>query len=126
MAQIKVIHLELEGEHYYFGSPKAMFDIMGKEKLGMSYNSFHSNIHLKVGEPYVNRRRGYIIRVGLLGQAKTNRSNNFKTLMQAAQASVQPVDEKTIQTPQTPDPVVAAPKRKKKDKKDVPEQLTLF
>lgn len=127
MAQIKVIHLELEGEHYYFGSPKAMFDIMGKEKMGMSYNSFHSNIHLKVGEPYVNRRRGYIIRVGLLGQAKTNRSNNFKSLMQAAQTSAQQVDEKLIQTQQpAQEPVAAAPKRKKKDKKDVPEQLTLF
>lgn len=128
MAQIKVIHLELEGEHYYFGSPKAMFDIMGKEKLGMSYNSFHSNIHLKVGEPYVNRRRGYIIRVGILGQAKTNRSNNFKSLMQAAQATqpaMQPADE-IIPSPKSAEPVAAAPKRKKKDKKDVPEQLTLF
>lgn len=125
MAQIKVIHLELDGEHYYFGSPKAMFDIMGKEKMGMSYNSFHSNIHLKIGEPYYNRRRGYTIRVGILGQAKTNRSNNFKSLLKAAEEIVEKA-EGQVATPvaSTPEPMV--PKRKKKDKKDVPEQLTLF
>ena len=123
MAQIKVIHLELEGEHYYFGSPKAMFDILGPERLGMSYRSFHSNIRLKMDEPYVNRRRGYIIRVGILGQAKTNRNNRknaSNTLAQMAAPAIEPLA--------TPAPAVndaVAPKRKKK-KEDVPEQLTLF
>ena len=123
MAQIKVIHLELEGEHYYFGSPKAMFDILGKEKLGMSYRSFHSNIHLKVGVPYHNRRRGYTIRVGILGQAKTNRNNRLKAMTQVAAPESAPMPvEKTVQ-PVAVDNATA--KRKKKDK-DVPEQLTLF
>lgn len=73
----KVFHLEMNGEHYYFGSPKAMFDIMGEETMGMRYASFHSNISLKIGDVYKNRRNGYIIRVGVLGQAKTNRGNKL-------------------------------------------------
>lgn len=73
----KVFHLEMNGEHYYFGSPKAMFDIMGEEAMGMRYASFHSNISLKIGDVYKNRRNGYIIRVGVLGQAKTNRGNKL-------------------------------------------------
>ena len=132
MAQIKVIHLELEGEHYYFGSPKAMFDALGKEKLGMGYNSFHSNVRLKVGVPYVNARRGYIIRVGILGQAKTNRNNNLARIWhreeeqqqaeQVAAAAAAPV------APEAAAPVAApAPqKRKKKSAEVPPEQLTLF
>lgn len=146
MAQIKVIHLEIEGEHYYFGSPKAMFDIMGKDRMGMTYQSFHSNVHLKMDEPYVNRRRGYIIRVGYMGQAKTNR-NSRKNYIPVGSLP-------TSQTPATPsiaeenlNPFASAPnptmapaaeskpvakesksaesKRKKKEK-DIPEQLTLF
>lgn len=71
--KIKVFHLEMDGKHYYFGSPKAMFDIMGEEAMGMQYRSYHSNIVLKVGDEYRNRRKGYIIRLGEMGQAKTNR-----------------------------------------------------
>lgn len=71
--KIKVFHLEMDGQHYYFGSPKAMFDIMGEEAMGMQYRSYHSNIVLKVGDVYRNRRKGYIIRLGEMGQAKTNR-----------------------------------------------------
>ena len=131
MAQIKVIHLELEGEHYYFGSPKAMFDALGKEKLGMGYNSFHSNVRLKVGVPYVNARRGYIIRVGILGQAKTNRNNNLARIWhreeeqqqaeQVAAAAAAPV------APEAAPVAAPAPqKRKKKSAEVPPEQLTLF
>lgn len=69
----KIFHLEMEGEHYYFGSPKAIFDVIGPERMGMKYTSFHSNITLKPGDVYKSRRRGWIIRVGLLEQAKTNR-----------------------------------------------------
>lgn len=131
MAHIKVIHLELEGKHYYFGSPKAMFDVFGKEELGMTYNSFHSNIHLKEGVPYVNARRGYTIRLGILGQAKTNRNNRLGELLRNASASAQDakthVAEETVATAvqTTQDSPATTHKRKKKDK-EVPEQLTLF
>lgn len=127
MASIRVIHLELEGEHYYFGSPKAMFDIIGPERLGMSYKSFHSNIRLNMEQPYINRRRGYIVRVGMLGQARTNRNNGLKELM----ANIRNNAEQTASATATPQPAPAAPKPKtaapKKNKKATPpEQLTLF
>lgn len=130
MAQIKVIHLELEGEHYYFGSPKAMFDTLGKEKLGMGYNSFHSNVRLKVGVPYVNARRGYIIRVGILGQAKTNRNNNLARIWHRDAEVSEQAAPVVNEAPSTTEAVAtssssSAQKRKKKTN-DVPEQLTLF
>lgn len=109
-SQVKVIHLEIEGEHHYFGSPKAMFDIIGEARLGMKYTSFHSNISLKVGEVYKNRRRGYIIRVGMLGQAKTNRNNRWRErLDEAAEAAATEalveqasMMEQATQMPETP------------------------
>ncbi len=146
MAHIKVIHLEIEGEHYYFGSPKAMFDIIGKERMGMTYQSFHSNVHLTMDHPYVNRRKGYIIRVGLMGQAKTNRNSRKNYIPANAIPTPQPV-EATVMQEETLNPFAPSPqdnpavaeakpavkeskpaetsKRKKKDK-DIPEQLTLF
>lgn len=83
----KVFHLEIEGEHYYFGSPKAIFDTIGEERLRMKYASFHSNITLKVGDVYVNRRNGWIIRVGELVQAKTNRGNRWRDIIEGGIAS---------------------------------------
>lgn len=141
MAKIKVIHLELEGNHYYFGSPKAMFDVFGKEELGMTYSSFHSNVHLKFGEPYVNARKGYTIRLGYLGQTKTNRNNNLGRFYRReenvnpadvnpfagepanAAAAAMPAEEPAAKPAATES--TTHQKRKKKDK-DVPEQLTLF
>lgn len=145
MAHIKVIHLELEGEHYYFGSPKAMFDVFGKSELGMTYNSFHSNIHLKEGVPYVNARKGYTIRLGYLGQAKTNRNNNLSERVKTSAvlinqntevpanenvdsiSSTSPSSSMVTEQPALPvqENVNTTHKRKKKDK-DIPEQLTLF
>ncbi len=83
----KIFHLEIEGEHYYFGSPKAIFDTIGEERLHMKYASFHSNISLKVGDVYTNRRHGWIIRVGELGQAKTNRGNRWREIIEKGVAS---------------------------------------
>ena len=34
-----VIHLELNAEHYYFGSVKALCDNFGKEQIGIGYKS---------------------------------------------------------------------------------------
>lgn len=123
-SQVKVIHLEIEGEHHYFGSPKAMFDIIGEARLGMKYTSFHSNISLKVGEVYKNRRRGYVIRVGILGQAKTNRNNRWRERLDEAaeaaatealieqasqmeQATVAPIESPAPAVPETPAPAAA-------------------
>lgn len=117
MAQTKVFHLEIDGEHYYFGSPKAIFDIMGEERMGMKYTSFHSNVSLKPGDVYKNRRHGYIIRVGILGQAKTNRSNRWQQIISEGiraglnAAGVAPASEAAAVTeaPAAEAPVVEAP-----------------
>ena len=146
----KVFHLEMEGQHYYFGSPKAMFDIMGEEAMGMKYSSYHSNIILKVGDVYKNRRHGYIIRLGELGQAKTNRGagmearinkrieaalmahgiNGEQTVAEAAApATATPTEAPIVGTPaaETQAPVAETTTKKTRKKKgDVPEQLTLF
>lgn len=119
----KVFHLEIEGEHYYFGSPKAIFDTIGEERLRMKYASFHSNITLKVGDVYVNRRNGWIIRVGELVQAKTNRGNRWRDIIEGGIASAlaarglteateQPVMEQTAPEAEQPNeekPVVEQP-----------------
>ena len=117
MAQTKVFHLEIDGEHYYFGSPKAIFDIMGEERMGMKYTSFHSNVSLKPGDVYKNRRHGYIIRVGILGQAKTNRSNRWQQIISEGiraglnAAGVAPASEAAAvaEAPAAEAPVVEAP-----------------
>lgn len=117
MAQTKVFHLEIDGEHYYFGSPKAIFDIMGEERMGMKYTSFHSNVSLKPGDVYKNRRHGYIIRVGILGQAKTNRSNRWQQIISEGiraglnAAGVAPAAEAAAvaEAPAAEAPVVEAP-----------------
>lgn len=137
MAQTKVFHLEMDGEHYYFGSPKAIFDIMGEEKMGMKYASFHSNITLSPGDVYTNRRKGYTIRVGLLGQAKTNRGNRWQEIIsQGVQAALRqhateaPVPAQDIPQQTESEAVTHArpepSKPRGKKKHDNPQQLTLF
>lgn len=74
MAKIKVIHLEMNGQHYYFGSLKALHETMGAERMGMKFNSFHSNVRVSPDKSYTNRRLGYTIRMGYLTQTKTNRN----------------------------------------------------
>lgn len=34
-----VIHLELNGQHHYFGSIKALCDNFGKDEIGITYKS---------------------------------------------------------------------------------------
>lgn len=65
--EINVIHLEIEGEHYYFGSLKKLTDTFGKDVLGIGYNSLR-NVHLSPDNPYSNGR--CIIRKGKLVQGK--------------------------------------------------------
>ena len=73
MSKTKVVHLRMDGKNYFFGSVKAMFDTMGKAKLGMTYRSFHSNVKLQEDVTYINRRRGYEITMSYLIQAKSGR-----------------------------------------------------
>ena len=58
-----VIHLEFQGEHYYYGNLRAMFDAWGGA-LGISYN-YLRNYGLAPGKPYKGKqcivRKGTII-----------------------------------------------------------------
>ena len=60
---LKVFHLELNGEHHYFGSKKAIFDVFGKEDIGITYASFR-NYDLSNSNPFQNSR--CTIREGVL------------------------------------------------------------
>ena len=59
-----IIHLELEGKHYYFGSVKALCDHFSKEQIGIGYKSL-ANYGLAVEKPYRNKyctiRKGSLI-----------------------------------------------------------------
>lgn len=65
--EITVIHLELDGKHYYFGSLKVLTDTFGKDVLGIGYGSLR-NVRLSPNNPYTNSR--CIIRKGKLIQGK--------------------------------------------------------
>ena len=49
-----VIHLEIEGQHHYFGSVKALCDHFGKEQIGITYKSL-ANIGITPDKPYRNK-----------------------------------------------------------------------
>jgi hypothetical protein len=58
-----VIHLELNGSHFYFGSLKAMTVDYKKEVIGIEYSSLR-NYGLTENKPYQNSK--CIIRKGVL------------------------------------------------------------
>ena len=58
-----VIHLEINGEHHYYGSLIRMFADYDKDTLGVAYNTLR-NYGLRADKPYSNAR--CIIRKGLL------------------------------------------------------------
>lgn len=70
---IKVFHLELNGEHYYFGSKKALCDTFGKEYIGITYPSLR-NYALSPTNPFSNKK--CIIREGTLVTAPKKTSND--------------------------------------------------
>jgi hypothetical protein len=58
-----VIHLEINGMHYYFGSLKALTVQFQKEEIGIEYSSLR-NCKLSETKPYQNSK--CIIRKGVL------------------------------------------------------------
>lgn len=58
-----VIHLELDGQHHYFGSVKALCDNYGKEQIGIGYKSL-ANYGVAFDKPYKNKH--CTIRKGIL------------------------------------------------------------
>lgn len=59
-----VVHLELDGKHYYFGNLKALCDKFDKEIIGVSH-SYLKNYGISEDRPFVNKkcviRKGAII-----------------------------------------------------------------
>lgn len=78
----KVVHLEINGEHYYFGSISALCHTFSKEVIGVSYG-YLRHVHLAPDNPFQNKK--CIIRVGPL-----------VTSPQALSMKEQPDDEETV------------------------------
>ena len=59
-----VVHLEIGGQHYYYGNLKALCDHWDKDAIGVSY-SYLKNLNIFENKPYRNDyciiRRGIII-----------------------------------------------------------------
>lgn len=50
-----VVHLEINGEHHYYGNLKALTDDWDREKLGVSYN-YLKNYNISQDNPYRNEK----------------------------------------------------------------------
>ena len=61
-----VIHLEKDGQHYYFGSLAAIYTVFDKVDIGISYGSLR-NYGLSEEKPYQNKlitiRKGHLITI---------------------------------------------------------------
>lgn len=59
-----IVHLEIDGRHYYYGNLKALCDHWSKEEIGVSY-AYLKNLNITEEKPFANKkciiRRGVII-----------------------------------------------------------------
>lgn len=59
-----VVHLEIQGRHYYYGNLKALCDHWPKEEIGVSH-AYLKNLNITEEKPYQNShciiRRGIIV-----------------------------------------------------------------
>ena len=58
-----IVHLELDGKHYYYGNLKALCDNWDKDAIGVSYN-YLKNYNITDDKPYRNDR--CVIRRGVI------------------------------------------------------------
>lgn len=58
-----IVHLEMDGKHYYYGNIKALCDNWTKDDIGVSYN-YLKNYNLSPEKPYVGKR--CIVRKGII------------------------------------------------------------
>lgn len=65
-----VIHLEINGEHHYFGSIASIYDYYTSQDIGITYGSLR-NYGLSLEHPYQNTK--CIIRKGVLHQKSGGR-----------------------------------------------------
>ena len=66
-----IIHLEIDGKHYYYGNLKALCDHWNKDDIGVSYN-YLKNVGIGEGTPYIGKK--CIIRKGTI--ITTSRTSN--------------------------------------------------
>lgn len=67
-----VVHLEMDGQHYYYGNLKALFERWGVEALGASYAKLR-NYGISADKPFIGNN--YTIRKGIL----LTTHNNYET-----------------------------------------------
>ena len=72
-----VIHLEIDGEHHYYGSIANMYEFYTGEELGITYASLR-NYGLSHDHPYINEKKKCTIRKGVLLSKKGNRGIKSK------------------------------------------------
>lgn len=65
-----IVHLEKDGEHYYYGNLKALTDSWSKDDIGVSY-SYLKNLNIDGSKPYQNEK--CIIRRGILVTSPKNK-----------------------------------------------------
>lgn len=71
-----VIHLEINGEHHYYGSIANMFEYFTPQQLGISYGALR-NYGLSNEKPYTNSK--CTIRKGLLLSKSGGRGRKKQT-----------------------------------------------
>lgn len=69
-----VIHIEIDGEHHYFGSIANIYEYFDTEIIGISYGSLR-NYGLSSDKPYQNNK--CIIRKGVLLAKPSNRGKKI-------------------------------------------------
>lgn len=75
----QVIHLQRGDEHYYYGSVAAMYEHFTKDDIGIKHSSLR-NYGLSPEKPYINAKRGVIIRMGVLVTKEGNRGRKPATI----------------------------------------------
>lgn len=59
-----VVHVELLGQHYYFGSVSAIYDLFSPAEIGVAYGTLR-NYRVSANNPYRNEkciiRKGYLL-----------------------------------------------------------------
>lgn len=58
-----IVHLEINGQHYYYGNLRALCDSWDREEIGVSYN-YLKNYGIDYDNPFIGKK--CIIRKGVI------------------------------------------------------------
>lgn len=72
-----IVHLEVDGKHYYYGNLKALCNNWGKDKIGVSH-AYLKNLNISEDKPFNNGK--CIIRRGVIvtSSRKTDKDSGIK------------------------------------------------